>query len=122
MAGTAYHNEALRKQRLIERKSEAMRNLKESFGQHSIEAGIEQSKPSNLVFSEAGHYAQNRLSYYKIGPMRDQRQYDHSRDGPIVDRSKYSLKQEFNFLGNSLSMLKSDIVPEHKPTPVCRRY
>ncbi|XP_045214978.1 uncharacterized protein LOC123565043 isoform X5 [Mercenaria mercenaria] len=59
MAGTAYHNEALRKQRLIERKSEAMRNLKESFGQHSIEAGIEQSKPSNLVFSEAGHYAQN---------------------------------------------------------------
>ncbi|XP_053393619.1 uncharacterized protein LOC123565043 isoform X3 [Mercenaria mercenaria] len=61
MAGTAYHNEALRKQRLIERKSEAMRNLKESFGQHSIEAGIEQSKPSNLVFSEAGHYAQNRF-------------------------------------------------------------
>ncbi|XP_045214977.2 uncharacterized protein LOC123565043 isoform X4 [Mercenaria mercenaria] len=72
MAGTAYHNEALRKQRLIERKSEAMRNLKESFGQHSIEAGIEQSKPSNLVFSEAGHYAQNR-EFSKYPPEQTNR-------------------------------------------------
>ncbi|XP_060599115.1 uncharacterized protein LOC132752756 isoform X2 [Ruditapes philippinarum] len=122
MAGTYYHQEALRKARLIERKTEAMRRLQDSLGDSQEGPGIVESKPSNLVFSEAGHYAQNRLTYYKIGPMRDQRQYDHSRDGPIVDRSKYNLRQEFNFLGNSLSMLKSDIVPAHKPTPMCRRF
>lgn len=50
------------------------------------------------------------------------RQYDHSRNGPVVDRTRHHLKREFNFLGSSLSMLKNDVVPENKPIPVCRRF
>ncbi|XP_060599116.1 uncharacterized protein LOC132752756 isoform X3 [Ruditapes philippinarum] len=60
MAGTYYHQEALRKARLIERKTEAMRRLQDSLGDSQEGPGIVESKPSNLVFSEAGHYAQNR--------------------------------------------------------------
>lgn len=33
MAGTNYHMEALRKQRVLERKSEAMKKLQETMGQ-----------------------------------------------------------------------------------------
>lgn len=36
MAGTAYHMEALRKARVIERKSEAVRKLKDSMGQVNL--------------------------------------------------------------------------------------
>ncbi|XP_060599122.1 uncharacterized protein LOC132752756 isoform X5 [Ruditapes philippinarum] len=62
MAGTYYHQEALRKARLIERKTEAMRRLQDSLGDSQEGPGIVESKPSNLVFSEAGHYAQNSLN------------------------------------------------------------
>lgn len=61
MAGTNYHMEALRKQRVLERKSEAMKKLQEGFGQ-SGDMEIKENKPSPLMFSEAGHYAQNRSS------------------------------------------------------------
>ncbi|XP_052766651.1 uncharacterized protein LOC128225142 isoform X2 [Mya arenaria] len=123
MAGTAYHMEALRKTRAIERKTEAMKRLRDSVGQQTYNpSGSGDTDGAPLVFSEPGHYAQNRLTYYKTGREREQRQYDHSRNGPVVDKSNYALRREFNFLGNSLSMLKADIVPAHKPIPVCRRY
>ncbi|XP_052263447.1 uncharacterized protein LOC127866724 isoform X2 [Dreissena polymorpha] len=123
MAGTAYHMEALRKTRVIERKNEAMKKLKESIGQKGDASGGQfDTGDTPLVFSEPGHYAQNRLTYYKIGRHRDQRQYDHSRNGPVVDKTNYALKREFNFLGSSLSMLKRDIVPSHKPIPTSRRF
>ncbi|KAL4239658.1 hypothetical protein ACF0H5_000464 [Mactra antiquata] len=120
---TAYHNEALRKARVLERKSQAMKRLLQEGPGQPLEGGqVRDCAPVPLVHSEPGHYAQNRLSYYKTGPTREMRQYDHSRNGPVVDKTNYALRREFNFLGNSLSMLKADIVPEHKPIPVCRRY
>ncbi|XP_060599121.1 uncharacterized protein LOC132752756 isoform X4 [Ruditapes philippinarum] len=72
MAGTYYHQEALRKARLIERKTEAMRRLQDSLGDSQEGPGIVESKPSNLVFSEAGHYAQNR-EFSKYPPEQTNR-------------------------------------------------
>ncbi|XP_052263450.1 uncharacterized protein LOC127866724 isoform X5 [Dreissena polymorpha] len=60
MAGTAYHMEALRKTRVIERKNEAMKKLKESIGQKGDASGGQfDTGDTPLVFSEPGHYAQN---------------------------------------------------------------
>jgi len=67
-------------------------------------------------------FFKNRLTFFKVGPQRNQLQYDHSRNGPIVDRTKYNMRREFNFLGNSLSMMKGDITPTRKPVPMCRRF
>lgn len=123
MAGTAYHMEALRRQRVLERKAEAMKRLEDTIAQPTEAAELARDlKQTQLVFSEPGQYAQNRLTYYKIGPERDRRQYDHSRDGPIVDRTRYELKREFNFLGQSLGMVKSDIRSLKLASPVCRRF
>lgn len=47
MAGTAYHMEALRKARVIERKTEAVRKLKESMGQ--VDSDFLESLISNLI-------------------------------------------------------------------------
>lgn len=75
-----------------------------------------------MIIIELTYVFSTRLGYYKTGPTREMRQYDHSRNGPVVDKTNYELRREFNFLGNSLSMMKSDIVPEHKPIPMCRRF
>ncbi|XP_052263446.1 uncharacterized protein LOC127866724 isoform X1 [Dreissena polymorpha] len=67
MAGTAYHMEALRKTRVIERKNEAMKKLKESIGQKGDASGGQfDTGDTPLVFSEPGHYAQNRNNLEKF--------------------------------------------------------
>lgn len=70
MAGTAYHMEALRKTRVIERKTEAMRKMKESLGQPGETTNIQNTQSAPLVFSEAGHYAQNSPDKERIRHRR----------------------------------------------------
>lgn len=61
MGDTAYHMEALRKARVIERKSEAMRKLKENFGQGGADtSGAREMCQAPLVYSEPGHFEQTR--------------------------------------------------------------
>ncbi|XP_052766644.1 uncharacterized protein LOC128207638 isoform X1 [Mya arenaria] len=67
MAGTAYHMEALRKTRAIERKTEAMKRLRDSVGQQTYNpSGSGDTDGAPLVFSEPGHYAQNRNELEKF--------------------------------------------------------
>ena len=60
MAESAYHNEALRRQRAIERKNEAQRRLLN--GPQSNEAHLEghPDYKDPILYSGPGHYEQNR--------------------------------------------------------------
>ncbi|KAK3608226.1 hypothetical protein CHS0354_007241 [Potamilus streckersoni] len=105
---TAYHNEALRKQRVIERKKEATRRFIDQHGQAGQNQAHVDAAPNKdkILYSEPGHYEQNRHLYFRIGVQRERRQYDHSRNGPILDSSRYQLKKEFNFISKSTPMLR----------------
>jgi len=99
-----------------------MKQLQDSLGQTNMTQYASTEQKPQLVYSEPGHYAANRLTYFKVGPERDRRQYDHSITGPVVDRSKYQLRREFNQMGASLRMLNGDVRPEFKPTPMHRHF
>lgn len=62
MAGTAYHMEALRRQRVLERKAEAAKRIENTIAQPGDASDIvrDLKESQQLVFSEPGQYAQNR--------------------------------------------------------------
>ncbi|KAL3875825.1 hypothetical protein ACJMK2_033738 [Sinanodonta woodiana] len=65
---TAYHNEALRKQRVIERKKEATRRFIDQHGQvGQNHAPVDAApKKDKILYSEPGHYEQNRTGLQKF--------------------------------------------------------
>ncbi|XP_052263449.1 uncharacterized protein LOC127866724 isoform X4 [Dreissena polymorpha] len=95
MAGTAYHMEALRKTRVIERKNEAMKKLKESIGQKGDASGGQfDTGDTPLVFSEPGHYAQNReFSLYPPPQTQTKKFVRREREDIIRKKTPDSVKK-----------------------------
>ncbi|KAJ8318432.1 hypothetical protein KUTeg_003523, partial [Tegillarca granosa] len=161
MAESNYHFEARRKERLIERKHEALARLSKGgelgdctctsdlkgntgtkntqimysgpgdFDNNSLRLNIfvgpsqkiyhrkidnnpedkvyplihpeeyEISRPKKQLPPRKPHYKISKdMSIYNwIGTARDRRQYDHSRNGPLLDSTWYSLRKEMMGLG-----------------------
>ncbi|XP_052263448.1 uncharacterized protein LOC127866724 isoform X3 [Dreissena polymorpha] len=107
MAGTAYHMEALRKTRVIERKNEAMKKLKESIGQKGDASGGQfDTGDTPLVFSEPGHYAQNRSSHIVSSKTR-------SKDAVVFEEVVHDPNFKYRMLKES-GILPSHVDPIYK--------
>ncbi|XP_052766662.1 uncharacterized protein LOC128225142 isoform X3 [Mya arenaria] len=107
MAGTAYHMEALRKTRAIERKTEAMKRLRDSVGQQTYNpSGSGDTDGAPLVFSEPGHYAQNRSSH--IAPP-----IAHCKDEVVFEEVVHDPNFKYRMLKAS-GFLPSHVDPIYK--------
>ncbi|CAC5384166.1 unnamed protein product [Mytilus coruscus] len=99
MAESAYHNEALRRQRIIERKRDAQVRLLEGPQSNEMPGYGGADMKDTVLYSGPGHFEQSRSTYNWLGTARDRKQYDHSRNGPVVASSWYGLKSELNGIG-----------------------
>ncbi|XP_052067875.1 uncharacterized protein LOC127707419 isoform X4 [Mytilus californianus] len=113
MAESAYHNEALRRQRIIERKRDAQVRLLEGPQSNEMPGYGGADMKDTVLYSGPGHFEQSRITrqvrkkeehllrstYNWLGTARDRKQYDHSRNGPVVASSWYGLKSELNGIG-----------------------
>nr|XP_011454465.2 uncharacterized protein LOC105347200 isoform X4 [Crassostrea gigas] len=108
MAESAYHMEALRRQRVIDRKRAALDKMVNG-GSQDTGPNVEQANAKNpILFSGPGDYDTNRCIYNWIGTERCRRQYDHSRNGPILPSSWQSLQRELNSIGRGTPLLAGE--------------
>ncbi|XP_046337274.1 uncharacterized protein LOC124118971 isoform X4 [Haliotis rufescens] len=111
----SYHMEALRKQRLLDRKNEALRRLEKQGTDLTKDAVMDgylskQTPKESPLITDEGQFNQQRSVLSWIGKERNRRQYDHSRDGPILPNTWTSLKKELQFREATTSLFGASAV------------
>ncbi|XP_041362393.1 uncharacterized protein LOC121378333 isoform X6 [Gigantopelta aegis] len=102
MSGSAYHWDALRKERILQRKREALRRL-QNPDPVIDNTGRTKKREEPLVIADQGEFVNLRSITMWTGTERNRRFYDHSRMGPVNDQSWRSLRRELKFREASLS-------------------
>ncbi|KAK6187523.1 hypothetical protein SNE40_005528 [Patella caerulea] len=96
----AYHWDALRKKRVLDRKHEALDRLMHAGSENPVPTHImaRACEPaSNIVSTDPEQFNQIRSVNSWIGRERNKREYDHSRDGPLLNSSWQGLRTEYGF-------------------------
>ncbi|XP_046549602.1 uncharacterized protein LOC124259514 isoform X3 [Haliotis rubra] len=98
----SYHMEALRKQRLLDRKNEALTRLESQGSDLTREAVMDgylskKTPKESVLITDGGQFDQQRSVHSWIGKEWNRRQYDHSREGPVLPCTWTSLKKELEF-------------------------
>jgi len=109
MAESAYHQEARRRQRVLERKHEALRKLTEKGledSENPVDADGKRKTP--ILFTGSGNFETHRSVYPWFGSQRDKRQYDHSRNGPLLPPTWHALRRELYNIGQGTPLLSGD--------------
>ncbi|XP_033741155.1 uncharacterized protein LOC117327974 isoform X2 [Pecten maximus] len=101
MAESALHQEARRLQANLDKKQEA---LKRHLAQQSQKmcGELDYTKAgskSATMFSGADNFDTKRNKNNWMGTERDKRQYDHSRNGPLLDSTWHNLRRQLFHIG-----------------------
>ncbi|XP_060063416.1 uncharacterized protein LOC132543894 isoform X1 [Ylistrum balloti] len=101
MSECAFHQEARRRQANLEKKQEALKRLLAKQSQSSSceqDATLTGSKTA-IMFSGADNFDTKRNKSNWMGTERDKRQYDHSRNGPLLDSTWHNLRRQLFHIG-----------------------
>ncbi|XP_069124320.1 uncharacterized protein [Argopecten irradians] len=100
MAECAYHMEARRLQAIHDRKQMALKRCMEQQSQNmSGEVQEKMATKSATMFSGADNFDTKRNKNNWMGTERDKRQYDHSRNGPLLDSTWHNLRRQLFHIG-----------------------
>ncbi|XP_013419412.1 uncharacterized protein LOC106180080 isoform X2 [Lingula anatina] len=135
MGDFAYHQEVLRKARVIERKREAARATDIQFGEEFTNSVGTKSGKREQVAARYNDYRKLPDSRSEKTSWYEKRAYDHSREGPILGSTWRSISRELHHQDHNMATSNSEAfmqlfnpktisVPRTPKTPVrtLRKY
>ncbi|XP_021348953.1 uncharacterized protein LOC110447519 isoform X2 [Mizuhopecten yessoensis] len=113
MAECAFHQEARRRQANLDRQQEARKRFIARQSQNMSGALDPNLSGGNdaIMFSGADNFDTKRNKNNWMGTERDKRQYDHSRNGPLLDSTWHNLRRQLFNIG-----MVTPITTTGKPT------